>query len=147
MRIRNEKTLAQGKSRQRGLTLIEIMVVILILGLIASAVGTNVFGLFAQSKVDQAKTEIITIKDAIGLYAGKNGGYPETLVELTTPFNYLKNVDKGENPVDPWGRPYEYVVDDNEEDGFIVWSRGEKQDDESDDIRSNEINRGSSRGR
>ncbi len=134
----------RSTTTQKGMTLIEIMVVILILGLIASAVGTNVFGIFADSKVNQARNEIANMKDVIQLVAQQQGSTPDSLEEVTQT-GKLKNVAKGEVPLDPWSRPYQYEKTTETDEGFVLWSTGAEESDETDDIRSDELNQTRSR--
>ena len=103
---------------QRGFTLIEIMVVMVILGLLVAVVAPNIMGRSDQAKVTIAKTQMSNIANALDLYRLDNSHYPSTqqgleaLVKRPTgspeprnwnPDGYLKSV-----PEDPWGRPYEY---------------------------------------
>ena len=103
---------------QRGFTLIEIMVVMVILGLLVAVVAPNIMGRSDQAKVTIAKTQMSNIANALDLYRLDNSHYPSTqqgleaLVNRPTgspeprnwnPDGYLKSV-----PEDPWGRPYEY---------------------------------------
>ncbi len=103
---------------QRGFTLIEIMVVMVILGLLVAVVAPNIMGRSDQAKVTIAKTQMSNIANALDLYRLDNSHYPSTqqgLEALVTrptgspeprnwnPDGYLKSV-----PEDPWGRPYEY---------------------------------------
>ena len=94
------------RRRNRGMTLIEIMVVITILGLIAAAVGVAVMPALAQARRDRASLDIKNIHQALDLYKTRKGKYPDTgsglraLVET----NALK-----EMPKDPWGNDYVYL--------------------------------------
>ncbi|MFW5824457.1 MAG: type II secretion system major pseudopilin GspG [Marinobacter sp.] len=105
--------------RQRGFTLIEIMVVMVILGLLVAVVAPNIMGRSDQAKVTVAKTQMSNIANALDLYRLDNGHYPSTqqgleaLVERPTgspepknwnPDGYLKSV-----PEDPWGNDYDYT--------------------------------------
>jgi len=86
----------------------------------------------------QAKTEIQNIRDIIQFYAQEKGNLPNELSDLTQPGdNYLKNVGDGGIPVDPWQREYRYARgESNNDDGFVIWSLGKEEGDETDDIRS-----------
>ncbi len=87
------------------------------------------------SKFRQAEMEIALIWTATRLSDRNEGGLLDDLIELTQPANYLKNVGKGEAPVDPWGRPYLYRKGVDDYYGFLVWSEAEKEGDDRDDIR------------
>lgn len=102
----------------RGMTLIEIMVVIAILAMIATAVSVSVMRQFEEAKVKHARTEIATIASALKLYALKTGHYPDPaggLDELVR----LQYLDRP--PLDPWGKAYLYTLD---RDGPTVVSLG-----------------------
>lgn len=105
-------------SRQRGLTLIEIMVVVAILGLLAAMIVPNVIGQGEKAKVDIAKANMASIANALKMYKLDNHDYPTTeeglkaLVERPpsaeedeyNPEGYLRKM-----PEDPWGNPYVYI--------------------------------------
>lgn len=101
-----------------GFTLIEILVVIAVLGILASLVAPMVFGHVSDAKVSAARSQIEIFGLALDAYRMDNDWYPSTaqgLEALVTPPSgdpsarrwrgpYLK---KGV-PLDPWGRPYLY---------------------------------------
>jgi general secretion pathway protein G len=103
---------------RRGMTLIEIMVVITILGLIAAAVGIAVVPQLNQAKVDRAKLDIESLQGGLKLYYTRKGNYPDTgtglkgLVDL----KILEDV-----PKDPWGNDYVYL---NEGGKAVISSYG-----------------------
>ncbi|WP_413468755.1 type II secretion system major pseudopilin GspG [Marinobacter sp.] len=107
------------ETRQRGFTLIEIMVVMVILGLLVAIVAPNIMGRSDQAKVTVAKTQMKNIANALDLYRLDNGHYPSTQQGLEAlvskpsgspeprnwnPEGYLKSV-----PEDPWGSEYQYI--------------------------------------
>ncbi|WP_092006249.1 type II secretion system major pseudopilin GspG [Marinobacter pelagius] len=104
---------------QRGFTLIEIMVVMVILGLLVAIVAPNIMGRSDQAKVTIAETQLKNIQSALDLYRLDNSHYPSTQQGLEAlvsrpsgspePKNwnqdgYLKSV-----PEDPWGNQFQYV--------------------------------------
>lgn len=91
---------------RRGMTLIEIMVVITILGLIAAAVGVAVIPQLNAAKRDRASLDIKSIQSSMKLYYTKKGKYPDTATGL----NGLVEVQALESvPKDPWGNDYVYL--------------------------------------
>ncbi|MBA1276272.1 MULTISPECIES: type II secretion system major pseudopilin GspG [Pseudomonadaceae] len=108
-----------NERKQRGFTLIEIMVVVVILGILAALVVPQVMNRPDQAKVTVAKGDIKAIGAALDMYKLDNYSYPSTqqgldaLVEKPggnpQPKNwnrdgYLKRV-----PKDPWGNEYQYL--------------------------------------
>ncbi|MBI2501262.1 MAG: type II secretion system major pseudopilin GspG [Deltaproteobacteria bacterium] len=107
--------------RENGMTLIEIMVVVTILGLIATIVTVNVLGKLDQAKVSAAQTQIKTLEEALDAFRADNGFYPGTeqglkaLIEKPSvgriPKSYPRDgYLKGNNvPKDPWSCDYLYA--------------------------------------
>ena len=104
---------------QRGFTLIEIMVVMVILGLLVAVVAPNIMGRSDQAKVTIAKTQMRNIANALDMYRLDNSHYPSTQQGLEAlvnrpsgspdpsnwnPDGYLDSV-----PVDPWDNEYQYI--------------------------------------
>ncbi|MFO1462568.1 MAG: type II secretion system major pseudopilin GspG [bacterium] len=104
---------------QAGMTLIEIMVVVAIIGSIAALVTVNVLNYLDESKVETTKIQMKNIEGALDQYKRRHGTYPTTeqglaaLVSKPTtgkipdnypPDGYLKAV-----PKDGWGNDYVYT--------------------------------------
>jgi general secretion pathway protein G len=100
------KTKKQQQRRRRGMTLIEIMVVITILGLIAAAVGVAVIPQLNQAKRDRAELDIKSIQNALKLYYTKKGNYPDTGTGLKGLVD-MQALDQV--PRDPWNNEYVYM--------------------------------------
>jgi general secretion pathway protein G len=104
------RTASRRRSRlARGMTLIEIMVVVTILGLIAGAVGIGVIGALNDAKNDTAKQEIGTIQNGLKLFYTRKGKYPDTGTGLKALVD-SQIIDK---TVDPWGNEYVYLLQGN----------------------------------
>jgi general secretion pathway protein G len=103
----------------QGMTLIEILVVIIVLGLLAGLVGPQIVGRVSEARTQTAKTQIDLMSVALDNYRLDNGRYPTTdqglqaLREEPTreplPQNWRGPYLQKEVPQDPWGRPYVYV--------------------------------------
>jgi general secretion pathway protein G len=111
----------KDRRNEHGFTLIEIMVVIIILGILASYVAVKVTGRAEQAQRTQAKVQIETLETALELYKLDNGSYPtteqglEALVGPPTvgrlPRNWREGgyLEKSYVPKDPWGNDYIYL--------------------------------------
>lgn len=90
----------------RGMTLIEIIVVITILSLLMAAVGVAVIPQLNAAKVDRAKMDIQNIQIALKTYYAKKGNYPDTGggLKAVVDAQILEKM-----PVDPWDHEYVYV--------------------------------------
>jgi general secretion pathway protein G len=112
------KKTKQQRRRQRGMTLIEIMVVITILGLIMAAVGVAVIPKLDEARRDTARMDIGNIHNALKLYYAKKGRFPDTSSGLRALVE-TQNLDK--MPTDPWGHEYVYM---NEKGKPVITSYG-----------------------
>lgn len=103
--LRQTRRRLAGKRGQRGMTLIEIMIVITILGMVAAAVAVAVVPQLKEAKVKTAKMEIQTIANAADLYYNKFSKYPgsDEGISALVQEKMLK-----QNKPDPWGNPYVY---------------------------------------
>lgn len=100
---------------QRGFTLLELLVVMVIIGLLAGYVGPRFFSQIGKSEVKAARAQIDGLEKALDQFRLDNGRYPTTeeglkaLVERPSTTSkwsgpYLKKAV----PLDPWERPYIY---------------------------------------
>ncbi len=109
------------RSRARGFTLIEIMVVITILGVLAALIVPRVVGRTDDARIAAARQDIASIMQALKLYRLDNGRYPTTdqglqalITRPTTepmPANWKQGgyLERSGVPADPWGEPYKYL--------------------------------------
>ena len=98
----------KGSRALRGMTLIEIMVVLVILGLIASAVVIAVFPQLQKARVDRTNLDIGNIDSALKLYNARKGKFPDTATGLKALVD-MEILDK--MPKDAWGNDYVYTLE------------------------------------
>lgn len=121
---------------RRGFTFLEIMLVVVIIGILASIVALSLRGRSKEAKVHAAQAEMEIISTALEQYEIENGMYPTTEQGLDAllrrpatspePKNwkspYLK---KGQDINDPWDNPYQYAQPGrNNTDGYDLMSTG-----------------------
>jgi general secretion pathway protein G len=105
--------------RNHGVTLIELMVVVLIIGILAVAVVPQLMGQADEAKATAAKSDVATIMQQLKIYRLDNGFYPSTdqglqalVIKPTTnpaPANWKQGGYIERLPMDPWKRPYQYL--------------------------------------
>lgn len=118
---------------EEGFTLVELMVVIVILGLLATVVMINVLPSQDKAMITKAKADIATLEQAMEMYRLDNLSYPsgssglQALVtppaDLTQPGRYRPGGYIKSLPKDPWGRPYQLSVP-GRSGSFDVYSLG-----------------------
>ena len=86
------RIIRMSKVAARGMTLIEIMVVLVILGLIAGAIGYNVFGQLQQAQERTALLDLKAISNGVDLYHVETGQWPDSIQQLVP--KYLKDLHK-----------------------------------------------------
>jgi len=102
--------------RARGFTLLELLVVIVIIGLLASYVGPRYFAQLGKSETATARAQLDGLRKALDTYRLDVGRYPSTeegLVALSV--RPAEGSDRWAGPylskpvpADPWGHPYQY---------------------------------------
>ncbi len=110
------------KKIQQGFTLIEIMVVVVIIGMLATLILPKVLGRQDEAFIAKAKSDIRAISSSAKLYKLDNFKYPAALNDLVSGGSkgrgYLDKV-----PKDPWGNEYQYANPGSHLE-FDVWSFG-----------------------
>ncbi|MEN5363122.1 MULTISPECIES: type II secretion system major pseudopilin GspG [Brevundimonas] len=129
------KTEPRTRRRKReGFTLVELMVVIVIIGLLATVVAINVLPSQDRAMVGKAKADISVLEQAIETYRLDNLNFPtdqqglQALVAppagLTQPERYREGGYVRRLPEDPWGNAYQYRRQSAHGGQFDVFSLG-----------------------
>ncbi len=117
-----------ARAPARGMTLIEIMVVLVIIGLIASAVAVNVIGRQKDAELRKAKADVQNIANqGVDAFRVMRGRYPSTDegLHVLVQEGFLKPNQADGTLKDPWGHEYIYLYPGQAHpDGFDVKSNG-----------------------
>jgi len=114
MRVR--KARCGSARRERAMSLLEIMVVVVIMGIIAGVVMKMVTDRVTRANIMKAKVELASLRDAVNMFFVDHSFYPESLGDLVSqpaderikdwpPNGYMPSI-----PLDPWGNEYIYVM-------------------------------------
>jgi len=102
---------------EKGFSLIEILVVLMIIGLLSTIVAVNVMPSQERARIEKAKADIVILENALEMYKLEQYRYPSeeeglsSLVvsskreESNSSRRYIKRL-----PNDPWGNPYQYNI-------------------------------------
>ena len=118
------------RASTRGMSMLEILVVLAIIGMIMGMVAVYAGGAFSDSQVDTAKNEITTLESLVDMYKlKKKGQCPKSFQDLKSAGITKKNVK-----ADPWGTDYKFKCPGDHGD-VDIWSSGpDKQEGSEDDI-------------
>jgi general secretion pathway protein G len=113
----NEVERAFKRARQKGFTLLELLVVVVIIGLLAGFVAPRYFGQVGKSEVATARAQIDALEKALDQYRLDTGRYPSTELGLKALVERPPEEPKWNGPylkksvpLDPWGKPYMYKI-------------------------------------
>jgi general secretion pathway protein G len=121
MKFLNHKPKTKTKTAhwQRGFTLIEVMVVLLIIGIMASMIAPQILGSQEEAQLKKAAVDIQSLESALEMYKLRNNTFPtseqglDALVTAPTidpiPRNYQEGGFIRRLPNDPWGNPYQLI--------------------------------------
>ncbi len=122
---------SDGSPHRHGFTLVELMVVIVIIGLLATVVAINVLPSRDRAMVTKAKADIATLEQAVETYRLDNFDFPADLPSLVAapsglsqPERYRQGGYVRRLPEDPWGNPYLYRRQSAHGGQFDVYSYG-----------------------
>ena len=140
--MRSENHKRKHRTRRRGFSLMELMVVLLIIGLLSAAVTVSVRQVRAQGRKTTAELEITNIANGLEMFNSATARYPtqdEGLDVLLDVFGDLDSpiLDKKGELKDPWGNDYLYISTPDQREPFEVLSAGADGREGTDDDISN----------
>ena len=122
-----------NRNKNKGFTLLEIMVVIVIIGILGSMVVPNLLGSQERANVQKAVTDITSLETILSLYKMDNYDFPSTeqgleaLIEQTDiepePRRFPEGGYTKRLPKDPWGNEY-FLLNPGEQGKMDVFSAG-----------------------
>ena len=119
---------------EAGFTLVEIMVVVVILGLLATLVVQNVMGASDTAREKKAQSDVRSIADAVRMYRVNNGKLPESLDVLTQSDSGRPLLE--ELPKDPWEHDYMLRQGDRPNEFEVISMGPDGSENTDDDISS-----------
>lgn len=135
--MNNRTQLTPSTAAERGFTLVEVMVVIVILGILATIVARNVIGQSEVARVELCKSKVLDLQSAVDMYRLRNHKPPDDWNQLiekdSTGEAYLKIT---EPPLDPWDRELILKRGEFPNQVFVVSLGPDGQEGTEDDISS-----------
>ena len=126
----SERDDARARSAEAGFSLVELLVVLAIIGMIATMVTPQVIGYLGRAKGETARIQVKNIAQAVELYYLDNGAYPTVqqglkgLVQPTGPGWRGPYIRDSRGLTDPWGQPYLYRSPGADGKPYQVYSLG-----------------------
>jgi len=103
--------------QQRGFTLLELLVVMVIIGLLVGYVAPRYFAQLGKSEINAAQAQIDALETALDIYRLDMGAYPDQDKGLQALVEPAENNPRWRGPylektipLDPWGQPYQYRI-------------------------------------
>jgi general secretion pathway protein G len=119
MLVLSKHPLGEKNLDAAGFTLIEVMVVIVILAIMAAMIVPKVMSRPDEARIVAARQDVASLAQAVKLYKLDNKQYPSTEQGL----NVLTGKYLERMPIDPWGKPYQYLFPGLRGE-FDIWSFG-----------------------
>jgi general secretion pathway protein G len=133
--MNHKPAISPTRHAETGFTLVEIMVVIVILGLLATLVAKNVIGASDEARLTKAQTDVRQIADGVRSFRAKKGTLPESLEAIATKDDRGRS-ELEELPQDPWGHDYILREGDRPTDWEIISMGPDGSEGTDDDISS-----------
>ena len=113
--------LGSRRKKEEGFTLVELMVVIVIIGLLATVVVMNVMPATDRAALTKARADIATLEQGVEMYRLNKLSYPQggEGLQAVVSEGFIKRL-----PKDPWGNPYHYSAPGRDGRAFDIYSHG-----------------------
>ena len=122
----------RSPQRESGFTIVEIMVVVVIIGMLATVVVANLFGEVDTARLTKVQRDISGLSDAAKRYKLRFSSWPESVEDLANPEEGQPFIE--EVPKDPWNNEYQFEGE-TEKGGIMIRCAGnDKEFDTEDDI-------------
>ncbi|TZF91248.1 type II secretion system major pseudopilin GspG [Cognatilysobacter lacus] len=122
MRNRSLTRSPAGRALQRGMSLIEIIIVIVLIGIVLTFVGSRILGGADRAKANLAKSQVMTLAQKVDQYKMDVGSYPTSLGDLASQpqgsTGWLGPYAKEADLKDPWGNAISYKAPGDEGHAF-----------------------------
>ena len=111
----------RGNDEESGFTLVELMVVIVIIGLLATVVIINFLPVTDKAAATKAKADVSVLEQGVEMYRLNKLRYPSAAegLQAISAEGYVKRL-----PKDPWGNPYRYAAPGRDGRAFDIYSYG-----------------------
>jgi len=129
--IATRDTRKRSRIGQAGFTIVEIMVVIVIIGMLATVVVSNVLGDVDTAKLNTVKQDLSSLSQAATRYYLRLNSWPETVEDLVNPEtgpSFIKEVT-----LDPWRNEYQFEGVDEKDNGVFIRCAGNDREYETED--------------
>lgn len=99
---------AEKQVRQGGFTLVELLLVVAILGVLATVAIMNTQGMSNDARISATRSSISAIEQAARTYEIRAGKFPDSLEQLTQPMGDRPPLLDKKSSADSWGTPFSY---------------------------------------
>jgi general secretion pathway protein G len=106
------------------MTLLEIMIVVAILGMLATFVVTNLSGTLANTKINLTQTQIVQLGASVQQYELDHGELPNSIKDLVNPGGGRAPYIKKGKDIDEWKNPFIYKRTSGGDQPFVIYSSG-----------------------